>query len=353
MLKFVFKLLIFFILFIVNHASLHAQNSRKLSTIPRVDIHAHIGSTELMADYMGVRKVLKEQFNIDLAMWVDLGFPVIPMSEIFNRREYPCSPLKSGGKGIEFLKEVEEKFNGRFLVSLTDYNILDGLRFSPEELPEWMERSVVGYKIWIGVSSAVDHPANDPTFTKMEQIGMIGASIHVAQPYPTSWCEDPIKFWEAQNAWERVLARHPNLKVVMAHMLDLFYSDEQLDYLRYILETYPNLYLDLSARFQQFHRMDRENLRKFMIKYSDRILFGTDIIFEPRDSEYQHVAERYNRCFQILETDKIIQGGFFGKTDIQGLALPIDALEKIYYKNAVKLYPRVKDNLTNLGYFVE
>ena len=285
---------------------------------------------------MQVRKVLKEQHNVNLEMWVNLS-----------------SPLEPGGKGVDFLKEVEEKFSGRFLSCIRDHRIADGLRFSPEELAEWKSRGVVGYKIWVGVSPAVNDPANDPTFTKMEQIGMVGASIHISQPYPTKWCDDPVKFWQAQNAWQRVLDRHPNLVVVHAHMLDLFNSDEQLDYLMYMLETYPNINVDLAARFQQFHRMDREKLRNFMIKYSDRILFGTDIISQPAEDDPKQVAEQYNRCFKLLETDKIVKGGFFGEDQIKGLALPIEVLEKIYYRNAARLYPRVKDVLKKSGYSVE
>jgi len=315
---------------------LSAQSRYTLSTMPRIDVHTHVGSIERMAEYLEVRKILKEQFDVDLAMWINLS-----------------SPLGHGKEGLDYLKEVEEKYQSRFLTCLTNHNISKGLKFSPEELVEWMDRGVVGYKIWVGVSPAVDNPANDPTFTKMEQIGMVGASVHISQPYPTRWCEDPVKFWEAQNAWERVLDRHPDLVVVNAHMLDHFYSDEQLDYLRYMLETYPNLNVDLAARFQQFHRMERENLRKFIIKYSDRILFGTDIGSQTKGGNYQRVAEQYNRCFQILETEKVIKGGFFGGAETKGLALPVDVLAKIYYLNTARIYPRVKDVLETLGYEIE
>jgi hypothetical protein len=51
-----------------------------------------------------------------------------------------------------------------------------------------------------------------------------------------------------------------------------------------------------------------------------------------------------------LETDKIVKGGFFGSTETRGLALPADVLEKIYYRNAARLYPRVKEVLRNPGY---
>ena len=315
-------------------SSAHAQDD--FADIPRIDVHAHIGSLNTMAAYMEVREVLKEQHNVKLEIWIDLS-----------------SPLKPGGDGADFLKSVEEKFSGHFLPCINNRRIADGLRFPPEDLVEWKRRGVVGYKIWVGVSTAVNHPANDPVFTKMEQLGFVGASVHIAQPYPTSWCEDAIKFWAAQNAWQRVLDRHPNLVVVNAHMLDLFNSDEQLDYLMYMLEKYPNLNVDLSARFQQFHRMDTDKLRNFIIKYSDRILFGTDITNQPEDGNYKQVAEQYNRCFQLLETDKIIKGGFFDEIETKGLALPKEVLEKIYYKNAARLYPRVGDVLKNLGYSAE
>lgn len=49
-----------------------------------------------------------------------------------------------------------------------------------------------------------------------------------------------MEFWRQQHAWENVLKKHPRLVVVNAHMLWLCYSDEQLDYLRYMLKTYPN-----------------------------------------------------------------------------------------------------------------
>jgi predicted TIM-barrel fold metal-dependent hydrolase len=287
-------------------------------------------------DYVEVGKVLKDRYKVNLEIWVNLSF---------QRR--------SGGDVSEHLEVVKEKYNNRFLPCINDYRIQDGLRYPPDELSEWMKKGIVGYKLWFGVTDLIDDPMFEPTFAKMEQIGMVGASIHVAQPCPTKWCEDPVKFWQAQNAWERVLDRHPNLKVVNAHMLDHFNSDEQLDYLAYVLETYPNLHVDLAARFQQFHQMDRDKLRAFVIKYADRILYGTDIGSQPKARQYEKVAEQYNRTFQLLETDHIIRGGFFGETETKGLALPEDVLKKIYYQNAARLYPRVKDVLIQLGYTVE
>ena len=58
----------------------------------------------------------------------------------------------------------------------------------------------------------------------------------------------------------------------------------------------------------------------------------------------ERMAERYHRCFQLLETDEMVQGSFFDdQKERRGLALPRDVLEKIYYRNALRIYPRLKE----------
>jgi hypothetical protein len=38
---------------------------------------------------------------------------------------------------------------------------------------------------------------------------------------------------------------------------------------------------------------------------------------------------------------------------VKGPALPMNVLENIYYKNAVRLYPRVKEALEGMGYALQ
>jgi hypothetical protein len=64
-------------------------------------------------------------------------------------------------------------------------------------------------------------------------------------------------------------------------------------------------------------------------------------------------AERYFRSFQILETDQLVKGSFFGDKAIEGLSLPRDVLDKIYFRNAMKIYPRMKEAMIKLGYKTE
>jgi predicted TIM-barrel fold metal-dependent hydrolase len=99
--------------------------------------------------------------------------------------------------------------------------------------------------------------------------------------------------------------------------------------------------------------MDREKLRSFLIRFADRILFGTDISRQPGTDGPEATAERYRRCFRLLETDQTVDHGFFGGEPAVGLALPTEVLEKIYYRNAVRLYPRVGESLSRLGYDID
>ncbi|MFB3825955.1 MAG: amidohydrolase family protein [Bryobacteraceae bacterium] len=315
--------------------------------MPRIDVHAHIdNSWTVMDEYMELRAALKEQLNVEMAMWISVGRRTQEMPD---------------------LKELDSRYKGRILSVIHDYKISDGLRFSPQELVEWQERGAVGFKFYPGWERGVqvDHPANDATYYKMAQIGMIGASVHVADPngvygHRTEWFPEPVEFWRQQHAWENVLKRHPDLVVVNSHMLWLCHSDEQLDYLRYMLKTYPNLHVDLATAPEFMYPVGRANLRDFMIEYADRILFGTDMGTKWFAPDLGGAADRfktrtanYRRYFDLLETDRELPSGLKGEHRIRGLALPAGVLEKIYFRNAMRIYPRVKESLKKLGYRVE
>lgn len=58
----------------------------------------------------------------------------------------------------------------------------------------------------------------------------------------------------------------------------------------------------------------------------------------------KEMADRYHRCFLLLETDQMVEGSFFDSEKKRpGLALPREVLEKIYYRNALRIYPRLKE----------
>ena len=324
-------------------AASQAEKPFTLATMPRIDVHTHIRSDwKSLDEVMELRKAVGEQLHADLAICIGLGSAEPPD-----------------------MAEMRKRYHGRIQYCISDFTIKDGLRFSPQELVSWQNKGVMGFKFYPGWERGVqiDQAANDPTFDKMEQIGMVATSPHVTNPCGTfgrrtEWFSEPVEFWRQQRAWENVLKKHPRLVVVNAHMLWLCYSDEQLDCLRYMLKTYPNLNVDLATTPLFLHAVGRDNLREFMIEYADRILFGTDMasqwfvpVLDKRLPNVRDKVPQYQRYFDLLETDKELPSGIHDECKLRGLALPLDVLEKIYFRNAMRIYPHLAEALTQLGYF--
>lgn len=137
--------------------------------------------------------------------------------------------------------------------------------------------------------------------------------------------------------WEQVLQQHVN--VIQKHPQTIFISahlancGEDLQRLSGILDHCPNMYADISGRVAEIGRQPYSS-RKFLIKYQDRIMFGTDRYPGRTDQERNSVYYRF------LETDDEYFDYYNhpfpteGEWKIYGVFLPDEALRKIYHENA-------------------
>ena len=75
-----------------------------------------------------------------------------------------------------------------------------------------------------------------------------------------------------EKARENMHAKHPKTRFVNAHMAMLYYD---MDKVAALLDKYPNADVELSATVQDLGRAPLM-IRKFFLKYQDRILFGSD-----------------------------------------------------------------------------
>ena len=128
---------------------------------------------------------------------------------------------------------------------------------------------------------------------------------------------------------DRVIARHPKTTFVGAHVAE---SGENLARAVSLLETYPNVYVDISARASELGRQPY-SARALFLKFPDRILFGADLL--PEESMYR-------LYFRFLETaDEYFEypshASRQGRWNIYGLHLPDDVLRKVYRDNALRL----------------
>ncbi len=132
---------------------------------------------------------------------------------------------------------------------------------------------------------------------------------------------------------ERMIARHPGTTFICAHVAN--YA-ENLDYVARLLDEHANIMIDFSARIDELGRQPYSS-REFMIRYQDRILFGTDMPIS---------AEIYRCYFRFLETkdeyfeypDYIGRWGH-SRWMLHGLYLPDGVLKKIYFQNACRVIP--------------
>jgi predicted TIM-barrel fold metal-dependent hydrolase len=127
----------------------------------------------------------------------------------------------------------------------------------------------------------------------------------------------------------RLVARHPKTTFIGAHCDN---NVEDLATVSQWLDKYPNLMCEFSARINELGRQPY-TARKFLLKYQDRVMFGTDTPCK---------RESYRVYYRFLETDD----EYFDSTPshhlqgfwmIYGVYLPKDVLEKIYHKNAERI----------------
>ena len=121
----------------------------------------------------------------------------------------------------------------------------------------------------------------------------------------------------------RTLARHPKTIFIACHLGN---QGNNLAALGKVLDAYSNLYLDISARDYEVGRTPRA-AAKFLLKYRNRILFGTDMGREKR---------MFRTWWQLFETaDEYIPGRVSWR--YYGLELPPPVLESLYRGTAKKI----------------
>ena len=137
-------------------------------------------------------------------------------------------------------------------------------------------------------------------------------------------------------ARDLVLEKNPKLRVVGVHLGSM---EKSLDNMAKHLDRYPNFAIDTAARMEYLMLMPREEVRNFLIKYQDRILYGTDLDMLATASIPEALKDwqsTYARDWEFLATGETVKVD--GK-QVRGLNLPQPVLLKIYRNNAKRWIP--------------
>jgi predicted TIM-barrel fold metal-dependent hydrolase len=180
----------------------------------------------------------------------------------------------------------------------------------------------------------------DPFWEKCAEL-KIPVSIHISD-HPSSWRaldvyqertpdfqhfnqygREGLSYEELLTVRNRMLAKHPKTTFILCHFAN---EGNDLGRLGKLLDTYPNLYLDISGRDYEIGRAPRAAL-KFFTKYTNRLLFGTDM---------GRVKSMYQAWWRLLESeDEFMSSRMWWR--YYGLALPGPVLEQLYNGNARRL----------------
>ena len=145
---------------------------------------------------------------------------------------------------------------------------------------------------------------------------------------------------EQMAARDRMLDRNPKIKFMGAHMASLEWN---VDRLAAFLDRYPNAVVDLAARMGQLQyqsNQDKDKIRRFFIRYQDRLLYGTDTAQNSSDKGpalRREAHANWLRDWRYLNTEQTFRVPELD-APVHGLALPRDVVRKIYATNAERWY---------------
>lgn len=153
-------------------------------------------------------------------------------------------------------------------------------------------------------------------------------------------------FAELQRQLASLLARHPNITFIGAHVASLA---ENLSLVGQMFSRFPHLQVDIAARISELGRQPYTTA-DFLTRYSDRVLFGRD--------NCPAVADEYRVYYRFLETrDEYFpywsnpneEVGDSGRWMIYGVGLSDEVLKNIYHGNAVRILPRLNQAVSAMS----
>jgi len=344
----------------INSTQQSQTSVEEVQRMPKIDIHAHISDLDNTGDKQFIGFLEDENFKwLDICVvgteWEKLQQKVAVAERI--HRNYP------------------QRVAWATSFNLTNWQHADWQSSALAMIREGFAQGAVGVKFWKEIGMVVkdpdgryimiDDPRFDPLFDLIEKSGKT-VIAHIGEPRN---CWFPLEsmtvegdrryfkehpqyhgylhpeipgYWDQVKARDHVLAKHPKLRVVGCHLGSLEFD---VDELAQRLDRYPLFAVDTAARIVHFQVQDREKARNFILKYQDRLIYGTDNQArggEGLTDDLKHCDEVYQKNYRYFATDQEIEvpeirPGF----KVRGLALPLPVVKKIYYDNAVKWFPGI------------
>jgi predicted TIM-barrel fold metal-dependent hydrolase len=319
---------------------------------PVIDAHNHLG----------------EAFGGGWIRW-----PASELLDVLDQAGVRVLVDLDGGWGEPILDQHLEHFQAAAPERFVHFGGVDWERWAEHghSFGEWAagrlraqaQRGAAGLKIWKGLGLQVRDPADqlvdvddrrlDPIWSTAAEMGL-PVVIHVADPVaffdPLDALNERWEELQAHPEWHfpappyptflsiveglaRLVLRHPHTIFIGAHVG--CYA-ENLAWVGDLLDRAPNFHVDIAARIAELGRQPY-SVRRFFLRYADRILFGTDLPAAlPMYGIYYRFLETEDEDFAYGLSDPPDQG----RWRIHGLGLPDEVLEQVYFRNAERIILR-------------
>ena len=249
------------------------------------------------------------------------------------------------------------------------FNTPDFMNHAVAGINDDFAKGAIAVKIWKNVGMElkdtkgkyvmVDDPRLEPIYRDIEAHGKT-LIAHQAEPDVAWGPPDPkaldSEYYATHPEWnmekipdaprkkailasrDHLLATHPKLRVVGAHLGSM---EADVNQVAATLDRYPNFAVDTGARVAHLTIQPSPKVRAFLIKYRDRVLYGTDIEFAGEEKGSAAVEE--------WETQLALDWRYFATADtfdynghtVHGLNLPPAVLQHLYHSNAIHWFPGI------------
>ena len=318
-----------------------------------IDVHSHLWDMPVM----NLDNLISEMNEINMGYIINLsgsGFGPQAAKDLYF------------DKSIKNIQENHPNRVGLFLN--VDFESIDDENYAETQVKiirDAVEKGAIGLKVYksLGLRNKdskgkrirVDDERIGPIWDVCGELG-IPVLIHSADPFQfwlpkddqnERWFElkeKPSRYYgdsdfippfeDIINEQHTIFRRHKNTTFINAH---LGWMGNDLQKLGQHLDEFPNVMTEFGAVIAELGRQPK-TAKQFFIDYQDRILFGKDSYNKEEFYTYFRVLESNDEYFNYFRKRHA-----FWK--MYGLNLPDEVLKKIYYKNALRLFPSIDKSL--------
>jgi predicted TIM-barrel fold metal-dependent hydrolase len=323
--------------------------------VEKIDAHVHINSMQTIM----LEQAAEDNFKL---MTINVDYPdFVPVEDQF-------------ASSVHLLKSYPERIAFASTFYMVGWDDSSWQENTIKYLDNTIASGASAVKVWknIGMSFKdkdsnlvmIDDPKFDPIFFYLKEnnipvVGHMGEPKDCWLPIEEMMVTDVGKYFKAHpqyhmylhpempsyeeqmNARDRMLEKNKDMVFMGAHLASLEWSVEKI---AEFLDKFSNAVVDMAARMDYIKVQtgtDREKVRQFFIEYQDRILYATDLVQDPGvDSEElkNTLHDYWLNDWKFLTTDSLMTSPDLNNS-FHGLKLSKDIIDKIYCKNAKRVFP--------------